>query len=149
MWYHLGKQMNCFQLKKWSFEPLQWAIKMGLNTSANRLSTLANWTLAKRLVSETTDIRHCRLCLNSWVKSVCRKQQKRSYKNRIKIERLQPSLPLIKVTPNSSKTRTNSGRDFMVFDNALSCVASVSASSFPGLSSSLRSWQRSRRFSFS
>ena len=29
---------------------------MRLNTLANRLSTLANWTLAKRLVSETTDI---------------------------------------------------------------------------------------------
>ena len=31
----------------------QWAIKMGLNTLVNRLSTLANWTLAKRLVCET------------------------------------------------------------------------------------------------
>ena len=54
---HLWKQMNCCQLKKWSFESQQWAIKLRLNTLLNRLSTLANWTLAKRLVSETTDIR--------------------------------------------------------------------------------------------
>ena len=66
---------------------------------------------------------------------MCRKQQKRSYKNRTKIEeRLQPSLPVIKVTPNSSKTRTNSRRDFMVFDDALSCATSVSATLFPALS---------------
>ena len=43
-------------IEKMSFESWQWAIKMGLNMLANRLSTLANWTLAKRLVSETTDI---------------------------------------------------------------------------------------------
>ena len=35
--------MNCCQLKKRSFESRQWATKMGLNTLANRLSTLANW----------------------------------------------------------------------------------------------------------
>ena len=35
--------MNCFQLKKKSFESRQWAIKMGLNTLANRLSAVANW----------------------------------------------------------------------------------------------------------
>ena len=35
-------------LNKFSFESRQWAIKMGLNTLANRLNTLANWTLAKR-----------------------------------------------------------------------------------------------------
>ena len=43
-------------LNKFSFESWQWTFKMKLNTLANRLSTLANWTLAKPLVSETTDI---------------------------------------------------------------------------------------------
>ena len=52
------KQMNCCQFKKWSFESRQWAITMWLNRLANRLSTLANWTLAKRLVSETTCYRN-------------------------------------------------------------------------------------------
>ena len=44
------KANELLSIEKKSFESRHWAIKMGLNTLANRLSTLANWTLAKRLV---------------------------------------------------------------------------------------------------
>ena len=45
----------------------QWAIKMGLNTLANRLSTLANWTLAKR--PATTKFNNVKpKDLDSWAK---------------------------------------------------------------------------------
>ena len=40
--------------------------KMRPNTLANRLGTLANWMLAKRLVSETTCYQSGRHCQKSW-----------------------------------------------------------------------------------
>ena len=64
--------MSCCQLKKWSFESRERAIKMGLNTLATRLSTLANWPEWFESLLALTSVNYHRnvlvsILLNQWL----------------------------------------------------------------------------------